>query len=37
MAEGWRALAEKATDMEPTIPYLKPGPALDRKYGEKLQ
>ena len=37
MAEGWRVLAEKATDMEPTIPYLEPGPALDRKDGEKLQ
>jgi hypothetical protein len=37
MAEGWRVLAEKATDMELTIPYLEPGPALDRKDGEKLQ
>ena len=37
MAEGWRVLAEKATDMEQTIPYLEQGPALDRKDGEKLQ
>jgi hypothetical protein len=37
MAEGWRVLAERATDMEQTIPYLEQGPALDRKDGEKLQ
>jgi hypothetical protein len=37
MAEGWRVLAEKATDREQTIPYLEQGPALDRKDGERLQ